>query len=89
MNGIFDTAVNAFRVESIRKRLLYTFMILGIFMLGGLVPVPGMDGEKFTALVRRLRETLEADSDTLVFEIKERGDTQAENFVREWVERYT
>ena len=34
MNGIFDTAVNAFRVESIRKRLLYTFMILGIFMLG-------------------------------------------------------
>ena len=45
MNGIFDTAVNAFRVESIRKRLLYTFMILGIFMLGGLVPVPGIDGE--------------------------------------------
>ena len=53
MNGIFDTAVNAFRVESIRKRLLYTFMILGIFMLGGLVPVPGMDGEKFTALIRQ------------------------------------
>ena len=53
MNGIFDTAVNAFRVESIRKRLLYTFMILGIFMLGGLVPVPGMDGEKFTALINQ------------------------------------
>ena len=53
MNGIFDTAVNAFRVESIRKRLLYTFMILGIFMLGGLVPVPGMDGEKFTTLIRQ------------------------------------
>ena len=53
MNGIFDTAVNAFRVESIRKRLLYTFMILGIFMIGGLVPVPGMDGEKFTALIRQ------------------------------------
>ncbi len=53
MNGIFDTAVNAFRVESIRKRLLYTFMILGIFMLGGLVPVPGIDGEKFTAVIRQ------------------------------------
>ena len=52
MRGIFDTAVNAFRVESIRKRLLYTFLILGIFMLGGLVPVPGLDGEKFSALVR-------------------------------------
>ena len=53
MNGIFDTAVNAFRVESIRKRLLYTFMILGIFMLGGLIPVPGMDGEKFTQLIQQ------------------------------------
>ncbi|MCR5383960.1 MAG: preprotein translocase subunit SecY [Saccharofermentans sp.] len=53
MNGIFDTAVNAFRVESIRKRLLYTFMILGIFMLGGLVPVPGIDGETFTDLIRQ------------------------------------
>jgi len=53
MNGIFDTAVNAFRVESIRKRLLYTFMILGIFMLGGLVPVPGLDGEAFTNVIRQ------------------------------------
>ncbi|MCR5059810.1 MAG: preprotein translocase subunit SecY [Saccharofermentans sp.] len=53
MRGIFDTAVNAFRVESIRKRLLYTFLILGIFMLGGLVPVPGLDGDKFTELVRQ------------------------------------
>ena len=53
MNGIFDTAVNAFRVESIRKRLLYTFMILGIFMLGGLVPVPGIDGEQFTSVSRQ------------------------------------
>ena len=53
MNGIFDTAVNAFRVESIRKRLLYTFMILGIFMLGGLVPVPGIDSEIFTQLINQ------------------------------------
>ena len=53
MNGIFDTAVNAFRVESIRKRLLYTFMILGIFMLGGLVPVPGIDGAEFTNVIRQ------------------------------------
>ena len=28
-------------------------MILGIFMLGGLVPVPGIDGETFTTLVRQ------------------------------------
>jgi len=53
MSGMFDTAVGAFRVESIRKRLLYTFMMLGLFMLGGLVPVPGIDGDTFTSLVQQ------------------------------------
>ncbi|MDO4875922.1 MAG: preprotein translocase subunit SecY [Oscillospiraceae bacterium] len=52
MNGIFDTAVNAFSVQSLRKRLLYTFMILGLFMLGGLVPVPAIDGAKFTSILQ-------------------------------------
>ena len=28
-------------------------MILGIFMLGGLVPVPGIDGEKFTSVIQQ------------------------------------
>ena len=52
MNGIFDIAVNAFSVQSLRKRLLYTFMILGIFMLGGLVPVPAIDGKQFTSILQ-------------------------------------
>ena len=52
MNGIFDTAVNAFSVQSLRKRLLYTFMILGLFMLGGLVPVPAIDGKQFTSILQ-------------------------------------
>lgn len=47
MNGIFDTAVNAFRVESIRKRLLFTFLILGIYMVGTFIPVAGLDGKLF------------------------------------------
>lgn len=53
MSGIFDTAVNAFSVQSLRKRLLYTFMILGIFMLGGLVPVPCIDGKQFTSILQQ------------------------------------
>jgi len=52
MSGIFDTAVNAFSVQSLRKRLLYTFMILGIFMLGGLVAVPAIDGKQFTTILQ-------------------------------------
>ena len=52
MSGIFDTAVNAFSVQSLRKRLLYTFMILGLFMLGGLIPVPCIDGTQFTSILQ-------------------------------------
>ena len=53
MQGIFNTAVNAFRVDSVRKRLINTFLLLGVFMLGGLIPVPGIDGTKFTELVKQ------------------------------------
>lgn len=53
MNGMFDTAVNAFRVESIRKRLLFTFFILGLYMVGGFAPVPGIDGKVFSDTVRQ------------------------------------
>ena len=41
-------------------------------------------GEKYAALARRLREALEADSDSLVIELSERGDAAAETLVREW-----
>ena len=51
MSGIFDIAVNAFSVQSLRKRLLYTFLILGIFMLGGLVPIPAIDAKQFSSIL--------------------------------------
>lgn len=54
MNGIFDTAINAFRVESIRKRLLFTFLILGLYMVGGFAPVPGLDAAKFSELLNKI-----------------------------------
>ena len=41
-------------------------------------------GEKYPALARRLRETLDRDPDTLVLESSGRGDERAERAVREW-----
>ena len=46
-------------------------------------------GEKYAALSRRLHETLEADPDTLVLALAERGDKRAEALVREWIALYT
>ena len=52
MKGMFDTLIKAFRLPELRKKILYTFLILGVYMIGGLVPVPGIDREAFTVLVR-------------------------------------
>lgn len=52
MKGMFDTLINAFRVPDLRKKLLFTFGILAIYELGGLVPQPGINRIVFTNLVQ-------------------------------------
>lgn len=51
MKGLFDTLTNAFRVPDLRKKLFFTAFILGLYMVGGLIPTPGIDREIFTDLV--------------------------------------
>jgi len=43
---VFDTFKNAWKVQELRKRLLYTLMILVIFRLGCAITVPFIDPEK-------------------------------------------
>ena len=52
MKGLFDTLINAFRVPDLRKKLFFTFGILCIYMVGGLVPSPGIDRIVFSNLVQ-------------------------------------
>lgn len=52
MKGIFDTLVNAFRVPDLRKKIFFTFGILIIYMIGGLVPSPAMDRTEFSSIVQ-------------------------------------
>jgi preprotein translocase subunit SecY len=52
MRGLFDTLIKAFRLPDLRKKILYTLLILAIYQVGGLIPVPGLDRETFTALVK-------------------------------------
>lgn len=52
MKGIFDTLINAFKLPELRKKILFTILILALYMIGGLVPVPGIDREAFTTLVQ-------------------------------------
>lgn len=40
---MFKTLANAFRVKEIRKKLLFTFLMLIIVRLGSLLPIPGVN----------------------------------------------
>jgi len=52
MAGMFDTLIKAFRQPDLKKKILYTLLILGLYELGGLVPVPGINAAAFTNLVQ-------------------------------------
>jgi preprotein translocase subunit SecY len=40
---MFETIRNVFRIPDLRKRLLFTLMLLAIYRVGSFVPVPGVD----------------------------------------------
>ena len=45
-------------------------------------------GEKYTLYTQRLREALEADEDTAIITLKERGDITARRIVEQWAREY-
>lgn len=48
---MLSTLRNAWRVPELRKRILFTLMVVVIFRLGVFIPVPGVDASKIAALV--------------------------------------
>ena len=52
MTGMFDTLIKAFRQPELKKKMLFTLLILAVYELGGLVPVPGINAAAFTQLVQ-------------------------------------
>ena len=48
---MLKTLVGAFKNKDIRKKILYTLMILVIVRVGSLLPIPGVDTESVAYLV--------------------------------------
>ncbi|MCI7106552.1 MAG: preprotein translocase subunit SecY [Lachnospiraceae bacterium] len=44
---MLETLRNAFKVKDIRKRILYTFLMLIVIRIGSELPAPGVDGDVF------------------------------------------
>ena len=47
---MFETIRNAWKIVDLRKRLIYTFVLLVIFRLGSTIPVPLLKPEQMQAL---------------------------------------
>ncbi len=40
-----NSLVNMFRIEELRKKIMYTFLMLVVFRIGAFIPIPGIDPE--------------------------------------------
>lgn len=52
MSGMTDTIKNAFKIPDLRKKLLFTLIMLVIYRIGIAVPVPGIDPAAFSQLIK-------------------------------------
>ncbi len=43
---MLETLRNAWRVDDIRKKLIYTFVVIVLFRIGSAIPVPYVDSAK-------------------------------------------
>ncbi len=49
MSGLFETIKNAFRIPDLRKKMLFTLIMLVIYRIGVAIPVPGIDRQLLPA----------------------------------------
>ena len=60
---MFKTFINAFKIKDIRKKLLYTLLVLVIIRIGTQIPIPGVNAE----YVKQMMETLLGEGDGGIF----------------------
>jgi len=46
---MLETVRNAWRIEDIRKRIIFTFLMLLVIRFGSILPIPGVDREQIAA----------------------------------------
>ena len=58
MKRFFQTIANMFKIEDLRKRLIYTFLLIVVYRLGSYIVIPGIDATQIAALQQRSTEGL-------------------------------
>ena len=55
MTKFLEAFANIFRVPDLRKRLLFTLAILAVYRLGGHIPTPGINIQRWEAFFGQAR----------------------------------
>ncbi len=55
---MFSTIVNIFRIPELRRKILFTIALLGIYRLGFYVPLPGMNQHKMAEAVNLISDLI-------------------------------
>ena len=50
---MLNTFINAFKVKDLRKKMIYTILLLVIYRLGCLIPIPGIDYEVWKGIAQQ------------------------------------
>lgn len=50
MGGFFETFRNAWKIPDLRKRLIYTLLLLLVFRIGCLIPIPGVSADALSSI---------------------------------------
>ncbi|HBN85648.1 MAG TPA: preprotein translocase subunit SecY [Clostridiales bacterium] len=53
MAGTLEAIKNVWKIKELRKKILFTLMMLLIYRIGSFIPIPGLRAEEFAALVQR------------------------------------
>src|SRR6266700_422200 len=53
--NLFDKLANIFRVPDLRKRVLFTLMLLAVYRLGAHIPTPGINADKLAQFFEQNR----------------------------------
>src|SRR3569833_1625153 len=53
MQKFFEALANVFRIPDLRKRVLFTLALLAVYRIGGHIPTPGIDTNRFSDFFQR------------------------------------
>jgi preprotein translocase subunit SecY len=54
----FEAITNVFRIPDLRKRLLFALALLAVYRVGGHIPIPGIDAQRFDDFISQNQGTV-------------------------------